>query len=144
MKPRLAPVPQVSAVPGAIAVTIGARYLVELRAPNGSLQRRVARQYENVAATPAIRDSILDEMEHVPNALPREALELVSLVAAEGICGLEVVEVSPPYDCSDITALLATRVIVDVLGTLVSHGKMGSHKGIIDKPVSIPAGPDVE
>ena len=46
----------------------------------------------------------------------REALELVSLVAAEGICGLEVVEVSPPYDTSDITALLATRVIVDVLG----------------------------
>ncbi len=76
--------------------------------------------------------------------LPREALELVSLVAKEGICGLEVVEVSPPYDCSDITALLATRVIVDVLGTLVSHGKMGSHKSIIDKPVSIPAGPDVE
>lgn len=75
--------------------------------------------------------------------LPREALELVSLVAKEGICGLEVVEVSPPYDCSDITALLATRVIVDVLGTLVSHGKMGSHKSIIDKPVSIPAGPEV-
>jgi len=48
-----------------------------------------------------------------------------------------------PYDCSDITALLATRVIVDVLGTLVSHGKMGAHKHIIDKPVSIPAGPDV-
>ena len=76
--------------------------------------------------------------------LPREALELVSLVAKEGICGLEVVEVSPPYDCSDITALLATRVIVDVLGTLVSHGKMGSHKAIIDKPVSIPAGPEVD
>ncbi len=76
--------------------------------------------------------------------LPREALELVSLVAAEGICGLEVVEVSPPYDTSDITALLATRVIVDVLGTLVSHGKMGAHKSIIDKPVTIPAGPDVD
>lgn len=75
--------------------------------------------------------------------LPREALELVSLVAKEGICGLEVVEVSPPYDTSDITALLATRVIVDVLGTLVSHGKMGAHKHIIDKPVHIPAGPDV-
>jgi agmatinase len=74
--------------------------------------------------------------------LPREALELVSLVAKEGICGLEVVEVSPPYDCSDITALLATRVIVDVLGTLVSHGKMGAHKHIIDKPVTIEPGPD--
>ena len=76
--------------------------------------------------------------------LPREALELVSLVAKEGICGLEVVEVAPPYDQSEITALLATRVIVDVLGTLTAHGKMGSHKSIIDKPVSIPSGPDVD
>ena len=50
--------------------------------------------------------------------LPREALALVGKVAAEGICGLEVVEVSPPYDTSDITALLATRVIVDVLGSI--------------------------
>ena len=38
--------------------------------------------------------------------LPREALKLLGLVAKEGICGLEVVEVSPPYDTSDITALL--------------------------------------
>ena len=76
--------------------------------------------------------------------LPREAPELVSLVAAEGICGLGVVEVSPPYNTSDITALLATRVIVDVLGTLVSHGKMGAQRSIIDQPVTIPAGPDVD
>ncbi|MCC6983190.1 MAG: agmatinase family protein [Bauldia sp.] len=73
--------------------------------------------------------------------LPREALALVGKVAAEGICGLEVVEVSPPYDTSDITALLGTRVIVDVLGALVSHGKLGSHRAIIDKPVTIPPGP---
>ena len=76
--------------------------------------------------------------------LPREALEMVGLVAAEGICGLEVVEVSPPYDQSEITALLGTRIIVDVLGTLVAHGKLGSHKHIIDKPVEIPAGPEFE
>jgi len=74
--------------------------------------------------------------------LPREALALVGKVAAEGICGLEVVEVSPPYDTSDITALLATRVIVDVLGAMVSNGTMGKHRSIIDKPVEIPAGPD--
>ena len=48
--------------------------------------------------------------------LPREALKLLGLVAAEGICGLEVVEVSPPYDTSDITSLLGTRVIVEALG----------------------------
>ncbi len=76
--------------------------------------------------------------------LPREALALVGKVAAEGICGLEVVEVSPPYDTSDITSLLATRVIVDVLGAMVSAGKLGSHKAIIDKPVTIPAGPEVK
>lgn len=68
--------------------------------------------------------------------LPREVLSLVGKVAAEGICGLEVVEVSPPYDQSEITALFGTRVIVDVLGALVAHGKLGAHKQIIDKPVS--------
>ncbi|HAM48368.1 MAG TPA: agmatinase, partial [Alphaproteobacteria bacterium] len=68
--------------------------------------------------------------------LPREALSLVGKVAAEGICGLEVVEVSPPYDQSEITALFGTRVIVDVLGSLVAHGKLGAHKPMIDKPVS--------
>ena len=68
--------------------------------------------------------------------LPREALKLLGLVVKEGICGLEVVEVSPPYDTSDITALLGTRVVVEALGTLVAHGKMGSHRPIIDKPVS--------
>ena len=68
--------------------------------------------------------------------LPREVLSLVGKVAAEGLCGLEVVEVSPPYDTSDITSLFGVRVIVDVLGTLVAHGKMGAHKHIIDKPIT--------
>lgn len=68
--------------------------------------------------------------------LPREALSLVGKVASEGICGLEVVEVSPPYDQSEITALFGTRVIVDVLGSLVAHGKLGAHRPMIDKPVS--------
>lgn len=72
--------------------------------------------------------------------LPREVLSLVSKVAAEGLCGLEIVEVSPPYDTSDITSLFATRVIVDVLGSMVAHGKLGAHKGHIDKPVTVPAG----
>ena len=67
--------------------------------------------------------------------LPREALKLVGAIAAQGICGMEIVEVSPPYDTSDITSLMAARVIVDVLGSLVAHGKMGAHKHIIDKPV---------
>lgn len=56
--------------------------------------------------------------------LPREALKLLRLVAREGIAGMEVVEVSPPYDHADQTALLATRAILDVLATLVQHDKL--------------------
>ena len=68
--------------------------------------------------------------------LPREALALVGKVVAEGICGIEVVEVSPPYDTSDITSLFGVRVIVDALGTLVAHGKLGAHRSIVDTPVT--------
>ena len=57
--------------------------------------------------------------------LPREALRLLRLIAHEGICGMEVVEVSPPYDVSDMTAQLACRAVMDVLGTLVDAEKLG-------------------
>ena len=60
--------------------------------------------------------------------LPREALKFLHLVAKEGLCGMEVVEVSPPYDVSDQTALLAARAVVDVLATLVSEGHLGERK----------------
>ncbi len=56
---------------------------------------------------------------------PREALEMVRLIAAEGLCGMEVVEVSPPYDVNDNTSQLACRVILDALGTMVVEGKIG-------------------
>jgi agmatinase len=61
--------------------------------------------------------------------LPREALKLLRLIAREGICGMEVVEVAPPYDVSDMTAQLACRAVMDVLGTLVAEGKLGSRRG---------------
>ncbi len=57
---------------------------------------------------------------------PREALRLLQIVTREGLCGMEVVEVSPPYDVADTTSLLAARVVCDVLGTLVAEGKLGS------------------
>lgn len=57
--------------------------------------------------------------------LPREALKILRGVAREGIAAMEVVEVSPPYDQSDITALLATRAMVEVLATLIKHGHVG-------------------
>jgi agmatinase len=57
--------------------------------------------------------------------LPREVLSLLQLVTREGLAGMEVVEVSPPYDVADVTSLLASRVIMNVLGTLVTRGKLG-------------------
>ena len=46
-------------------------------------------------------------------------------IAKEGIVAMEVVEVSPPYDISDITALLGARVMVDVLAVMVKNGRIG-------------------
>ena len=39
---------------------------------------------------------------------------------------MEVVEIAPPYDVSDMTAQLGARAIMDVLGTLVEEGHLGS------------------
>src|ERR1039457_4759410 len=57
--------------------------------------------------------------------LPREALAILKGVAKEGVAAMEAVEVSPPYDISDITALMAVRAMVDVLATMVKHGRIG-------------------
>src|SRR5437763_17178237 len=56
--------------------------------------------------------------------LPREALALVQGVAKEGLAGIEIVECSPPYDSAEITSLLGTRVICDVLASLVNGGHL--------------------
>ncbi len=56
---------------------------------------------------------------------PRDAFKLLRGVAREGICAMEVVEVSPPYDVSDITSLLGVRAILYVLASLVQAGKLG-------------------
>ena len=61
--------------------------------------------------------------------LPREALAILRGIAAEGIVAMEAVEVAPPYDISDITALLAVRAMVDVLATMVQHGRIGGKLG---------------
>jgi len=50
--------------------------------------------------------------------LPREALKLLRLIAREGICGMEVVEVAPPYDVSDNTVNNAHRVVFETLAGL--------------------------
>jgi len=57
--------------------------------------------------------------------LPREALKLLELIVRNvPVCGLEIVEVSPPYDISDMTSLMATRVICDVMAHLVVSGQL--------------------
>ncbi len=63
--------------------------------------------------------------------LPREAFEMIQTIAAEGLCGMEVVEVSPPYDVNDNTAQLACRVVLDVLGTLVANGHLGHRNKVM-------------
>jgi agmatinase len=56
----------------------------------------------------------------------REMLRFIRTIAREApLCGMEVVEVAPPYDSAEITSLLACRAIMDVLGTLVAEGKLG-------------------
>ena len=67
---------------------------------------------------------------------PREALRMLRLIAREGLHGMEVVEVSPPYDVADITALLGGRVIMDVLASLVEAGKLGRRDAERDKQAS--------
>ena len=57
--------------------------------------------------------------------LPREVFRMVRLAAREGLQGMELVEVSPPYDVADITSLLGGRVIMEVLATLFEAGKLG-------------------
>jgi agmatinase len=58
--------------------------------------------------------------------LPREVLQLIQIIATERpLAGIEVVECSPPYDVSDITSLLATRVVCDALACQVRAGHLG-------------------
>lgn len=56
---------------------------------------------------------------------PREALRIVQRVARETeLCAMEMVEVAPPYDVSDMTSLMGTRVIVDTIANMVAAEKL--------------------
>lgn len=74
--------------------------------------------------------------------LPREVFRMLRILTWEGISGLEVVEVSPPYDVGDATSILGVRVVQDVLGTLVEAGKLGTRPD--DTIKAQPAVSDVE
>ncbi|MGH2807669.1 MAG: agmatinase [Actinomycetota bacterium] len=52
----------------------------------------------------------------------RELLRAVRTLAVErGVAGIEIVEVSPPYDHADITALVADRVAMEAISGLALH-----------------------
>lgn len=57
---------------------------------------------------------------------PREGLHAIRRVAAEGLVGMDLVEIAPPYDHSSLTSQLGARVIMDTLATLVEHGHLGN------------------
>ena len=62
--------------------------------------------------------------------LPREAIKLVRTIAREGLCGMEVVEISPPYDVNDNTALLGNRLMLEALGAMVANDKLGHRERV--------------
>lgn len=57
---------------------------------------------------------------------PREALKAVRMLGREGLIGMDLVEIAPPYDHSDVTSQLGARLIMDTLATLVEHGHLGT------------------
>lgn len=69
---------------------------------------------------------------------PREVLRMVRGIAREGLIGMEVVEVSPPYDVADMTAILGATVIRETLGALVSNGKLGKQPELPEPPYRLP------
>lgn len=63
---------------------------------------------------------------HEPGGLQlSDVLTLLSLIVPRvPVCALEVVEVSPPHDISDMSVLAATRVISETLLQLVRSGQL--------------------
>ena len=56
---------------------------------------------------------------------PRELLDTIRRIAIElPVVGMDVVEVSPPYDSSDVTSFLANRVVLEMLSG-VAHRRAG-------------------
>ncbi len=58
----------------------------------------------------------------------RELLEAVRRICLElPILGIDIVEVSPPYDSADITAILANRVVLEALSAITVRKQGGSY-----------------
>ena len=69
--------------------------------------------------------------------LPREVMRMIRAFSKEGLTGMEVVEVSPPYDQADITSLLGVHAILDCLGTMVMNGQLGKRPEVQEPPFDL-------
>ena len=59
----------------------------------------------------------------------RELLDAVRRICLElPVVGVDVVEVSPPYDHADITAALANRVVLEALSGIAARRRGGGHR----------------
>jgi agmatinase len=67
----------------------------------------------------------------------RELLEAVRRICSElPIVGIDIVEVAPAYDSSEITALLANRVILEALSAITvrkNGGKYDPTRNLLDR-----------
>ena len=62
---------------------------------------------------------------------PRQLLDTVRRIAVElPVVGVDVVEVSPPYDNADVTAFLANRVVLEMLSGIAYRRGGGTWDGI--------------
>jgi agmatinase len=58
----------------------------------------------------------------------RELLEAVRRICLElPVVGMDIVEVSPPFDSSDITAILANRVVLEALSAIALKKRGGTY-----------------
>lgn len=65
----------------------------------------------------------------------RELLRAVrKLVLGKGLAGMDVVEVSPPYDHAEITAMAAHRVVLEALSALAVRKRGGSVRPEVADP----------
>jgi agmatinase len=61
----------------------------------------------------------------------RQLLDTMRRIAVElPVVGIDVVEVSPPYDSADITAFLANRVVLEMLSGIAFRRKGGTWDSI--------------
>ncbi|MGI8445748.1 MAG: agmatinase family protein [Streptosporangiaceae bacterium] len=73
----------------------------------------------------------------------RQLLDAVRRIAMElPVAGMDVVEVAPPYDHAEITAFLASRVVLDALSGVA--GRRGKEAGAPGRPSRDPSSPLLE